>query len=97
MTEEQRVNAICELARGLSVDDFEGLESDLEDIKQAICGGAGHAVTDDMCGRPAHRYCYRCYKVLPDAEIPAREAKVNEAVVCKATEPSESLGSGSSF
>ena len=33
-----------------------------------ICRGQ-HEVVNDDCGKPEHRYCYRCGKNTPDAAL----------------------------
>ncbi len=31
----------------------------------ALCRAVGHKAIDDQCGKPEHRYCYRCIKAMP--------------------------------
>jgi hypothetical protein len=100
MTDEQRVDAILELARGLDRKKARFLEDYLSDLMEERCETEGHEFIPDHCGRPEHNFCMYCYTPQYSKEereeiINARQAKANEAVGCNPTQPSESLGSGS--
>lgn len=93
------IEFLQEQTAGFSAKEIKDFEYDLEDLLETICQEQcekeGHYPDDDHCGRPEHRFCRTCFKAMPNAEIPARQGKVNEPVASTATLPSESLGSGS--
>ena len=32
----------------------------------ALCLGLFHEYVDDQCGKPEHRYCWRCHRLISD-------------------------------
>ena len=94
MTTEQKIDAIKELAKGLTTTELRDLGYDFDDLadEQAKleCEVVGHKFDYDQCGKPEHRFCYHCFTLET-----ARQDKVIESAAGKAELPSESLGSGS--
>lgn len=40
-------------------------------VRQQLCDRLnGHVPDNDHCGKPAHRYCINCNKLMPNAEVP---------------------------
>jgi hypothetical protein len=38
-------------------------------VLSAMCGVFGHGAIDDQCDNPEHRYCYRCARGMPNADL----------------------------